>query len=155
MGERTFAGATISVFAGPPPTFDEIGYSGLAWEEFCVDAMPAIKKMYTEVTKATTCPGVDKSRKGSSKYDPVTFNFDPDDNMAAHGILQTAFDSETAEISVRFKFALRDGEATPDTAYNMAQVPGYAESNGGDKNAVDLKEVILWLQLENFRVAAA
>ena len=49
---------------------------------------------------------------------------------------------------------LRDGETTPDMAYNTAQVGGYAESNGGDQDAIDLKETILWLQKENVRVAA-
>jgi len=155
MGERTFAGATISVSTTAPANHDAAGFTAISdWEEFCVDAIPAIKRSYNSVEKQTTCPGVKKKRKGSSMYDDVSFNFDPSDNPDAHDILQAAFDSQTAEISVRVKFALRDGESTPDTAYNIAQVGGYAESNGGDQDAIDLKETILWLQKENVRVAA-
>lgn len=154
MSERTFSGATIAVSAAAPATYDASGYAALTWAEFCVDAIPSLKKSFNSAEKKTTCTGVNKKRKASSMYDDFTFNFDPDDSAAAHTILQTAFDSSTADISVRIKFAARDGETTPEMRYTTAQVAGYAETNGGDEDTIDLKEVIMWIQREAIRVDA-
>lgn len=154
MSERTFTGATIAVANALPATFDEAGYAVLAWKEACVDAIPALKRTYSSVEKKTTCPGVNKKRKGSSMYDDTTFNFDPSDSPDMHAILQAAFDDPVGEISVRVKFAKRAGEATPEMCYTTAQIGGYAETNGGDENAIDLKETIMWIQREIVRVAS-
>ena len=154
MSERTFSGATLAVCADAPASYDAAGYAALTWVEFCVDAIPSIKKAFSSVEKKTTCTTVNKKRKGSAMYDDATFNFDAGDSADAHAILQAAFDSQTANIQVRAKFSLRDGEATPDIAYAEAQVGGYAESNGGDEDTIDLKETMLWIQREIVRVAA-
>ena len=155
MNERTFSGATIAVAIAAPATSDDTGYGALAWQEFCVDAIPRLKKTFAAVEKKNTCEGVDKKRKGSAMYDDLSFNFDPGDNPAAHTILQDAFDDPVAVLSVRFKFALRPGEVAPEMRYVSAQVGGYAETNGGDENTIDLKETVMWIQSEIVRVDAS
>lgn len=155
---RTFAGATISIATALPTTFDDnstTGYPSLTWQEHCVDAIPAINKAFAAVSKSTTCTGVDRDLKGSSKYDAVTYNYDYADNAQAQALYQAAFDSQTAEVAIRFKFALRDGETTPDTAYTTAQVAKFAETNGGGKDDIDYREIELWIQRELFKVGAA
>ena len=152
--ERTFSGATIAVAVAAPATYDAVGYAALTWTEFCVDSIPALKKAFASVEKKTTCQTVNKKRKGSAMYDDFTFNFDPADSADGHTILQDAFDSATADISVRLKFGERAGETSPELRYTTAQVGGYAETNGGDEDTIDLKEVTMWIQREAVRVDA-
>ena len=155
MGTRTFAGATISIATALPATYDATGYAALTWKEHCVDAIPAINKAYNAVTKQTTCKAPGTDVKGSSKYDAVTYNFDPADNVDAEPLYQAAFDSQTAVVAIRFKFALRAGETTPDTVYTTSQVAKFAVTNGGGKDDIDLKAVELWIQRELVKVEAA
>lgn len=151
---RTFAGAKIAVSASAPATFTAIGYAALTWAaEHCIDAVPMISKKFNAVTKSTTCEGTEKDIKGSSKYDPVGYKFDPVDSRAAEAIYQTAFDSQTAEISVRVSFAKRAGETTPDILYFTAQVAAFAYSAGGSKDDIDMREVELWIQRDLTAVA--
>ena len=153
---RTFAGAKIAVSASAPATYDETGYEALTWTaEHCIDAVPVISKKFTAVTKSTTCTGTEKDIKGSAKYDPSGYKFDPVDSRAAETIYQAAFDSQTAVISVRISFAKRDGEATPDTLYNAAQVGALSYSAGGSKDDIDMRDVELWWQREFVSVAGA
>ena len=151
---RTFAGAKIAVASAAPATFTAVGYAALTWTaEHCIDAVPVISKKYNAVTKSTTCEGTEKDIKGSSKYDPVGYKFDPVDSRAAETIYQTAFDSRTAEISVRVSFAKRAGETTPDILYFTAQVAAFAYSAGGTKDDIDMREVELWIQRDLTAVA--
>ena len=151
---RTFAGAKIAVASAAPATFTAVGYAALTWTaEHCIDAVPVISKKYNAVTKSTTCEGTEKDIKGSSKYDPVGYKFDPVDSRAAETIYQTAFDSLTAEISVRVSFAKRAGETTPDILYFTAQVAAFAYSAGGTKDDIDMREVELWIQRDLTAVA--
>ena len=151
---RTFAGAKIAVSAVAPATFTAVGYAALTWTaEHCIDAVPMISKKYNAVTKSTTCDTVEKDVKGGAKYDPVSYKFDPIDSRAAETIYQTAFDSQTAEISVRVSFAKRAGETTPDILYFTAQVAAFAYSAGGAKNDIDYREVELWIQRDLTAVA--
>lgn len=153
---RTFAGAKIAVSASAPATYDEAGYEALTWTaEHCIDAVPVITKKFNAVTKSTTCEGTEKDIKGSAKYDPVAYKFDPVDSRAAETIYQTAFDSQTAEISVRVSFAKRAGETTPDILYFTAQVAAFAYSAGGSKDDIDMREVELWIQRDLTAVAGA
>lgn len=153
---RTFAGAKIAVSASAPATYDETGYEALTWAaEHCIGAVPVISKKFTAVTKSTTCEGTGKDIKGSSKYDPVGYKFDPVDSRSAETIYQTAFDSQTAVISVRVSFALRNGETTPDTLYFTAQVGALSESAGGSKDDIDMRDVELWIQRDLIKVAGA
>ena len=153
---RTFAGAKIAVAAAAPATFTAVGYAALTWTaEHCIDAVPMISKKYNAVTKSTTCDTVEKDVKGGAKYDPVNYKFDPIDSRAAETIYQTAFDSQTAVISVRTSFALRAGEATPDTLYFTAQVAMLSESAGGSKDDIDMRDVELWIQRDLTKVAGA
>lgn len=151
---RTFAGAKIAVSASAPATYNEAGYEALTWTaEHCIDAVPVITKKYNAVTKSTTCDTVEKDVKGGAKYDPVNYKFDPVDSRAAETIYQTAFDSQTAEISVRVSFAKRAGETTPDIVYFTAQVAAFAYSAGGAKDDIDYREVELWIQRDLTAVA--
>lgn len=151
---RTFAGAKIAVSAAAPATYTAVGYAALTWTaEHCIDAVPVITKKYNAVTKSTTCDTVEKDIKGSAKYDPVAYKFDPVDSRAAETIYQTAFDSQTAEISVRVSFAKRAGETTPDILYFTAQVSAFAYSAGGAKDDIDMREVELWIQRDLTAVA--
>ena len=112
-----------------------------------------ISKKYNAVTKSRTCDTVEKDVKGGAKYDPVSYKFDPIDSRAAETIYQTAFDSQTAEISVRASFAKRAGETTPDILYFTAQVAAFAYSAGGAKDDIDMREVELWIQRDLTAVA--
>ena len=155
MGTRTFAGATISIATALPATYDATGYAALTWKEHCVDALPAINKVFSAVSKSTTCQTPDTDIKGSSKYEPLTYNFDPADNEDAETLYQAAFDSQTAVVPIRIKFSLREGETTAAKSYNTAQVAKFAITNGGSKDDIDLKAVELWLQREFVNVEAA
>ena len=150
---KTFAGAKIAVSSVAPATYDATGYAALTWTaEHCIDAVPMISKKYNAVTKPTTCDTVEKDIKGSSKFDPVSYKFDPVDSRAAETIYQTAFDSKTAVISVRVSFAKRgEGETTPDTIYFTAQVAKLSETAGGAKDDIDMREVELWIQRDLVR----
>ena len=150
---RTFAGAKIAVSSVAPATYDATGYAALTWTaEHCIDAVPVITKKFNAVTKSTTCTGTEKDIKGSSKYDPVGYKFDPVDSRAAETIYQTAFDSQNAVISVRVSFAKRgDGETTPDTIYFTAQVAKLSETAGGKKDDIDMRDVELWIQRDIVR----
>ena len=160
MAGRTFLGAKMAVSATLPATFDgnaTTGYPSLTWVEFCADAIPALKKTFQTVEKTNTCAEIDKDLKGSAKYDAATFNFDPGDSAAAATILKNYFDgaSKNNELAFKVIFSKRAGETTPEEKYTTVLVGGYADSNGGDKNAVDLKEVSLWIQREIVTVDAA
>lgn len=151
MAGRTFLGAKMAVSATLPTTFDDnetTGYPSLTWVEFCADAIPTLKKIFQTVEKKTTCSELDKDLKGSAKYDAATFNFDPGDSAAAAAILKAHFDgaSKNNELAFKVIFSKRAGEVTPEEKCTTVLVGGYADSNGGDKNAVDLKEVSLWIQ---------
>ncbi len=151
MAGRTFLGAKMAVCATLPATFDNnatTGYPSLTWVEFCADAIPALKKTFQTVEKTTTCSELDKDLKGSAKFDAATFNFDPGDSSAAAAILKNHFDGPNKNNELAFKviFSKRAGEVTPEEKCTTVLVGGYADSNGGDKNAVDLKEVSLWIQ---------
>ena len=153
---RTFAGAKIAVSASAPATYTAVGYEALTWTaEHCIDAVPIISKKYNAVTKSTTCDTIDRDVKGSAKFDPVSYKFDPVDSRAAETIYQAAFDSQTAEISVRVSFAKRSGETTPDMLYFTAQVAAFAYSAGGAKDDIDMREVELWIQRDLIVVAGA
>jgi hypothetical protein len=150
----------MAVSATLPITFDDhatTGYPSLTWVEFCADAIPALKKTFQAVEKTTTCSELDKDLKGSAKFDAATFNFDPGDSSAAATILKNHFDGPNKNNELAFKviFSKRAGETTPEEKCTTALVGGYADSNGGDKNAVDLKEVSLWIQREIVTVDAA
>ena len=160
MAGRTFLGAKMAVCATLPTTFDDhatTGYPSLTWVEFCADAIPALKKTFQTVEKTTTCSELDRDLKGSAKFDAATFNFDPGDSSAAATILKNYFDgaSKNKELAFKVIFSKRAGETTPEVKYTTVLVGGYADSNGGDKNAVDLKEVSLWIQREIVTVDAA
>lgn len=151
---RTFAGAKIAVSAAAPATFTAAGYAALTWTaEHCIDAVPMITKKYNAVSKSTTCEGTDKDVKGSAKFEPLTYKMDPVDSRAAETIYQTAFDSQTAEISVRLGFAKRAGETTPDIVYFTAQVAAFGPTAGGTKDDIDMREVELWIQRDLTAVA--
>lgn len=160
MAGRTFLGAKMAVSAALPTTFDNnatTGYPSLTWVEFCADAIPALKKTFQTVEKTTTCSELDKDLKGSAKYDAATFNFDPGDSSAAAAIFKNHFDgaNKNSELAFKVIFSKRAGEATPEEKCTTVLVGGYADSNGGDKNAVDLKEVSLWIQRDIVTIDAA
>ena len=153
MAGRTFLGAKMAVCATLPATFDgnaTTGYPSLTWVEFCADAIPALKKTFASVEKKTTCSELDVELKGSAKYDAATFNFDPGDSSAAAAILKSYFDGAGKNNELAFKviFGKRAGEVTPEEKCTTVRVNKYADSNGGDKNAIDLKEVSMLIQRE-------
>lgn len=159
MAGRTFLGAKMAVSTSLPTTFDDnetTGYPSLTWVEFCADVIPALKKTFQTVEKKTTCSEIDKDLKGSAKYGAATFNFDPGDSAAAATILKNYFDgaSKNSELAFKVIFSKRAGETTPEEKCTTVLVGGYADSNGGDKNAVDLKEVSLWIQRDIVTIAA-
>lgn len=160
MAGRTFLGAKMAVSTSLPATFDDnetTGYPSLTWVEFCADAIPALKKTFQTVAKSTTCSELDKDLKGSAKYDAATFNFDPGDSAAAAAILKNYFDgaSKNSELAFKVIFSKRAGESMPEEKFTTVLVGEYADSNGGDKNAVDLKGVSLWIQRDIVTIAAA
>ena len=133
--------------------YDDLDQS-LGFAQFCVDAIPMLKKEFTAVEKKTTCATVNKKRKGSSMYGEVVFNFDAGDSPAGHDLLQAAFDDRLAVVTVCINFAKRSGETVGEKRWFLAQVAGYSETNGGDSGTIDLREVVLWIQAEVVRVAA-
>ena len=179
---RTFSGATLSFYVdipaaqilnwhmylfGPLSANNQYSASGdaaalgydaldesLGFAQFCVDAIPMLKKEFTAVEKKTTCGTVNKKRKGSSMYGDMVFNFDAGDSSAGHDLLQAAFDDKLAVVTGCINFARRAGEAVGEKRWFLAQVAGYSETNGGDSGSIDLREVVLWVQADVVRVAA-
>lgn len=153
MAGRTFLGAKMAVCATLPTTFDDnetTGYPSLTWVEFCADAIPALRKKFQLVEKKTTCNELDTDLKGSAKYDAAGFNFDPGDSAAAAAIFKAFFDgaSKSNELAFKVIFSKRAGEVTPEEKCTTVLVTEYADSNGGDKNAIDLKAVSLSIKRE-------
>lgn len=156
---RTFLNAKLAISSTLPTTFDDnatTGYPHLVWTEFCADKFPTIKRAFQAVTKTTICSDFDVDLKGSSKFDPVTFNFDPADSPEAAAILLSHFSGahKTDQLALKLIFGKQNGETVPEVKYTTALVAGYADTNGGDKNTIDLKEVTLWIQREIFTVSA-
>lgn len=101
MTSMTSAGTEFAVSAGVPATQTLAGYTALTYTPVGgTSSIGAIGATYEEISFKPLI-GPEETHKGSPNYGSLTPAMASDDADAGQAILQTALDSQTAQIAVR------------------------------------------------------
>ncbi len=134
MSQATLDGTTLAVSAGIPATYVQADYAGLTWtDDSCsLTEVPALSRTWTAVTNNRICKTEQEDKKGSAKYDNVTFTLVKDDANPAQVILVAG---EADKNVYAFKLTFPEGEI----AYFSGQVGKFAYTDGGGLDTMNTK----------------
>jgi hypothetical protein len=125
----TFAGATISISAGSPSTYDETGFVALSYTTVGeLVSMGDRGRTYTDVSYTTLADRGTAHLKGSYDEPETTFEIGADRDDAGQVLMKTASTSDSA---YAFKVAYSNGEVDYFQGLVFSFVTG-----GGDANTI-------------------
>ena len=148
----TSAGTTLAVFAGPPATYDEAGFTGAGMTYIDVAEVTDMGEYGPEYEVVTHNPLATRrtvKRKGTVNDGALTMQLGRDPSDAGQAALIAGVDGAERDTVHSFKITLQDGT----TQYFTGQIYSYT-TNVGSINQITGASVTVELDNEIIEVAA-
>ena len=125
-------------------------YGALAWtEDNCtLENAPVLGRTFNAVESKLVCQKTNKDKKGTAKWDAVTFVMESDWGNDVQKILELA--EKTPDV-ISFRITYPNG----NIIYFQAQVAKFSISDGGDGDTMDKRSAELYPQMDEMIKKAA
>jgi hypothetical protein len=150
MGIQASLGATWSISAAEPATFDEVGYDALTYTEVGnVQNLGAVGPTFEDVTFTPLKDGVTQHRKGGADYGQLTVTMAEDAADAGQILVDSGVDGAERDTVFSHKIERADGSII----YFTGQIYSSPVSIG-DASTMITKEVSVMVSSSLVKVAA-
>lgn len=135
---HTLSGTTLALVEAVPATNDQAGFEALTFVTgtCAVTTMPVVGRTWNLVPDNTLCERMEKDKKGTYKWEALTFPMNIETGDPAQDIFK---DLEADDDYGSFKFTISNG----DVIYLTAQVSQFNVTDGGDGNTLNMGTITL------------